>query len=156
MISPFGWVTTPCIRAAGMVAGVLLAAIALASCGLGSDTRATAPESRSSPEIVDCLESAAAQANFTVSESEEDLDEIARKTTDRAVAAELKGSRAMIVIEGSEEDAAKTRTAYRGSKFLGDLGTIEQYGTIVVAYEDIPDAKQRDALFECVGSGVEG
>jgi hypothetical protein len=134
------------------VAGVLLVAVALTTCG-GTDISDKVPGPKSSQEIVDCLKSAAQKANFTVSESEADLDPIAKKTTDRAVAAELKDSRAMIVVEASEQEADETRQAYRGSKFLKDLGTIEQYGAIVVAYDDIPDPMQRDALFECVGSG---
>ncbi len=136
-----------------MVAGLLFVAFVLAACAEGDDISDKVPGPKTSAEVVDCLDSAAQKTNFTTSESEADLDEIARKTTDRAVAAELRESRAMIVIEGNEQAADKTREAYRGSKFLKDLGTIEQYGTIVVAYDDIPDPKQRNALFECVGSG---
>ncbi len=138
---------------AATVAGLLIAAFALPACG-GSDAVDEVPPPRTSQEIGDCLESVAEKANFTISESDADLDPIARKATDRAVAAELKGSRAMIVIESREQDADKTREAYRGSKFLNRLGTIEQYGTIVVAYQDIPDPRHRRALFECVGSGA--
>lgn len=144
---------TKFISRAGMVAGLLIVAVALAACAEGEDISDKVPGPKTSAEVVDCLESAAQKTNFTISGSDADLDEIAKKATDRAVAVELKESRAMVVIEGSEQDADKTREAYRGSRFLKDLGTIEQYGTIVVAYDDIPDPKQRNALFECVGSG---
>ncbi len=137
-----------------MIAGLLLVVIALATCGGGNNAVDEIPGPRTSEEIVDCLKSAAEKTNFTISESTADLHPLARNTTDRAVAAELKGSDAMIVIEATEQDADKTREAFRDSKFIEGVGTIEQYEAIVVAYSDIPDPKQRDALFECVGSGT--
>jgi hypothetical protein len=133
---------------------LLLVAAVLGGCGDdgGNDDSGNgeaAQGASSSQKIVDCLKSAAQEANFTVSESEGDLDETAKKATDRAVALTLTGSKATVAIDRSQEDATKTADAYRGGKMV----SIEQYGTVVVAYDDFPDEKQRAAIVTCVESG---
>jgi len=138
-------VVTKFISRAGMVAGLLIVAVALAACAEGEDISDKVPGPKTSAEVVDCLESAAQKTNFTISGSDADLDEIAKKATDRAVAVELKESRAMVVIEGSEQDI----------EFIADLISAVftrgiEFGAVEVTAQEIEAGRELNSEINVV------
>jgi hypothetical protein len=65
----------------------------------------TPHDTPTSAEVVGCLKTAGRKTGFTVSQSAADRDSISRQATDRAVAIDAGGKRAMVIFERTEQEA---------------------------------------------------
>jgi hypothetical protein len=150
------------VKRAGAGSVILVTAIALASCG-GSDNEGPAAAGFYGPykgiptgaQVVDCLKTKGRQAGFTVSEAPADLDPIARKASDRAVAVNAGGVKSLVIIERTEAEAHAVPDEYKAGPGSENGGGWTQTGTIVIADKTgyLKGAQLR-AVTECTKYGT--
>ena len=151
------------VKRAGVAGTVLTVVLAMAGCGGGDDDDGGVPFAEGGPakgtptseEVVGCLKTAGAKAGFTVSEAPADLDSVAREASDRAVAIDADGKRAIVIIERTEQLAGTVVDRYREAPIDERGGGYSQSGTIVIADKDygMPAAK-RTAIVDCTKFGT--
>jgi hypothetical protein len=152
------------VKRAGTAGAMLLTTVALASCGGGDDdgTGYVAPSEKgaingtpTSKQVVECLKTKGKETGFAVSESPADLDTVARRATDRAVALEGGGKRALVIMERTEPEARSIRDQYDEGPDSENGGSFYQTGTIVlVGKVSFFDGKQGDAINDCTKYGT--
>ena len=145
-----------------MAAAVMTTAIAAGGCGDGDEgggvpfTQGGPPHGApTSDEVVGCLKTAGRKIGFTVSESAADLDSVARRSSDRAVAIDAGGKQAIVIVERTEREAATVVARYRSAPIEERGSGYGQSGTIVVVDKGygMPAAK-RKAILDCTKYGT--
>lgn len=149
-------------RRACTAAAVLTVALAAAGCG-GDDGGGGVPFAEggsprgtpTSEEVVGCLKTAGRKVGFTVSEAAADLDSIARRASDRAVAIDAGAGRAIVVIERTEREAGAVVDDYRSGPIEERGSGYGQSGTIVVVDKgSVMPAAKRKAIVDCTKYGT--
>jgi hypothetical protein len=145
-----------------MAATVVTAAIAAAGCGDGGEGGGV-PFAQGGPphgtptseEVVGCLKTAGRRTGFTLSESAADLDSVARRASDRAVAIDAGAKQAIVIFERTEREAGTVVAQYRSAPIEERGSGYGQSGTIVVVDKGygMPAAK-RKAILDCTKYGT--
>jgi hypothetical protein len=130
------------VQAARSAGAILTVAIAAAGCGGGSGDGGggsvsfaeggTPRGTPTSAEVVGCLRTAGRRAGFTVSESAADLDPIASRASDRAVAIGSGGRKAIVIFERTAQEAGTIVDRYRSAPLDQRGSGYAQSGTIVI------------------------
>jgi hypothetical protein len=143
-------------------AAVVTTAIAAAGCGDdGGDggvpfAQGGPPHGTpTSDEVVGCLKAAGRKTGFTVSESAADLDSVAKRAGDRAVAIDAGGKQAIVIFERTEREAGTVVAQYRSGPIEERGSGYGQSGTIVVVDKGYGMAPaKRKAIIDCTKYGT--
>jgi hypothetical protein len=141
----------------------LLITLALSSCGgddgdsasSSSGYKSTFKDTPTSEQVVGCLKTKGKDAGFTVSEADADLDPIARRASDRAVAIDAGANKAIVIIESTEQEAGTIIDKYRSGPASERGGSYSQSGTIVIVDKvGFLGGAQRKAVTDCTKYGT--
>ena len=155
---------TSLVKRAHLSGAILSVTAIVAGCGGGDDDGGggvpfaeggAAHGTPTSKEVVGCLKTAGGKTGFTVSEAPADLDSVAKQASDRAVAIDAGGKKAVVIFERTEQEAGTVVDQYRAGP-VGERGAAyEQSGTIVIVNKgyDMPTAA-RKGIVDCTKYGT--
>jgi hypothetical protein len=142
---------------------VAIVAVVLTGCGGGDDDSGggvpfaeggAAKGTPTSEEVVGCLKTAGSKTGFTVSEAPADLDAVARKASDRALAIDAGGEKTIVIIQRTEQEAGTVVDQYRSGPIDERGAGYTQSGTIVLVDKGNTPAAQRKGIVDCTKYGT--
>jgi hypothetical protein len=151
------------VQRARTAGAILTMAVAVVGCGGGGGTDnaggvsfaegGTPHDTPTSAEVVGCLKTAGRKTGFSVSESAADLDSIARQASDRAVAIDAGGKKAMVIFERTEQEAGTIIDQYRSGPIDERGSGYSQSGTIVLVDKGL-GVPTRKPILDCTKYGT--